>query len=58
MKIETQMIDRILTIVLIISIIIAVSMTVYVIVTPKQGEKFTDSIFLGSIRWQTTTQQN
>ena len=47
MKIETQMIDRILTIVLIISIIIAVSMTVYVIVTPKQGEKFTEFYILG-----------
>jgi uncharacterized membrane protein len=47
MKIETWMIDRILTIVLIISIIIAVSMTVYVIVTPKQGEKFTEFYILG-----------
>lgn len=47
MKIETWMIDRIVTIVLIISIIIAVSMTVYVIVTPKQGEKFTEFYILG-----------
>jgi len=47
MKIEPQKIDRILTIVLIISIIIAVSMTVYVIVTPKQGEKFTEFYILG-----------
>ncbi len=30
--------DKILTIILIISIILAISMTVYVIITPKEGE--------------------
>ena len=32
--------DKILTAVLIISIVLALSVTVYVIVTPKEGEKF------------------
>ena len=40
-------IDRVLTVVLIISIIIAISMTAYVIVTPKEGEKFTEFYVLG-----------
>src|SRR3972149_7515071 len=39
--------DRILTIVLLISIILALFMVVYVIVTPKQGEKFTEFYLLG-----------
>ena len=39
--------DRILTIVLLISIILALLMVVYVIVTPKQGEKFTEFYLLG-----------
>ncbi len=40
-------IDRILTVVLIISIIFAISMTVYIIITPKEGEKFTEFYVLG-----------
>jgi len=36
-----------LTIILIISIILAISMTVYMIVTPKEGEKFTEFYILG-----------
>ena len=40
-------IDRILTVILVISIIASVSMLVYVIVTPKQGEKFTEFYILG-----------
>ena len=40
-------IDRILSIILVISIIASVSMLVYVIVTPKQGEKFTEFYILG-----------
>ena len=40
-------IDRILSIILIIAIILAIAMTVYVIVTPKQGEKFTEFYILG-----------
>ena len=40
-------IDRILSIILIISIIASLVMLVYVIVTPKQGEKFTEFYILG-----------
>jgi uncharacterized membrane protein len=32
-------VDEILTVILVIAIIIAISMTLYVIITPKQGEK-------------------
>jgi uncharacterized membrane protein len=39
--------DRILTVILIISIIASVCMVVYVIVVPKQGEKFTEFYILG-----------
>jgi len=39
--------DRALTILLIITIVISVSALVYVIVTPKQGEKFTEFYILG-----------
>ncbi len=40
-------IDRILSIILIIAIILAIVMIVYVIVTPKQGETFTEFYILG-----------
>ena len=40
-------IDKLLSIILIISIILAVSMTAYAITTPKQGEKFTEFYILG-----------
>jgi len=39
--------ERILTGILIISIILAITVTVYVIVTPKEGEKFTEFYVLG-----------
>ena len=39
--------DKILTVLLVASIVLAVGMTVYVIVTPKQGEKFTEFYILG-----------
>jgi uncharacterized membrane protein len=39
--------DKILTLVLLVSIILALFMVVYVIVTPKQGEKFTEFYLLG-----------
>ncbi len=39
--------DKILTAVLIISIVLALSVTVYVIITPKEGEKFTEFYVLG-----------
>ena len=43
-----QKIDKFLAIMLILSIILAVSMTVYAIAMPKQGEKFTEFYILGS----------
>ena len=46
-KTDDSKIDKILTVVLIISIILAISMVVYVIVTPKEGEKFTEFYILG-----------
>ncbi|MFA4876182.1 MAG: DUF1616 domain-containing protein [Methanoregula sp.] len=39
--------DRILSIILLIAIIAAVTTTVYVIVVPKEGEKFTEFFILG-----------
>jgi uncharacterized membrane protein len=39
--------DRILTIILIISILASIITLIYVIVTPKQGEKFTEFYILG-----------
>jgi len=39
--------DKILTVVLVLSILVSVVMLVYVIVTPKQGEKFTEFYILG-----------
>ncbi len=40
-------IDKILTVILVISIVVSIIMVVYVIVTPKQGEKFTEFYLLG-----------
>jgi uncharacterized membrane protein len=40
-------IDKILTVILVISILISIIMVVYVIVIPKQGEKFTEFYILG-----------
>jgi len=40
--------ERILSIILIISIILAISTTAYIIVKPKQGEKFTEFYILGA----------
>jgi uncharacterized membrane protein len=39
--------DRILTIILVISVLVSVVALVYVVVTPKQGEKFTEFYILG-----------
>jgi uncharacterized membrane protein len=39
--------DRILSIILMIAIVVAIAMVIYVIVTPKQGEKFTEFYILG-----------
>ena len=43
---DTKM-DGVLSAILIISIILAISMTVYVVITPKEGEKFTEFYVLG-----------
>jgi uncharacterized membrane protein len=43
----TSRIDRILSIVLLVAIIAAVATTVFVIVVPKEGEKFTEFFILG-----------
>jgi uncharacterized membrane protein len=40
-------IDRALTVILIITILLSIAALVYVIVTPKQGEKFTEFYILG-----------
>ncbi|MGF7119201.1 DUF1616 domain-containing protein [Methanobacterium oryzae] len=39
--------DRILSIILVFSIVLAISATIYIIVTPKEGEKFTEFYILG-----------
>lgn len=39
--------DKILTIILILSILASIIMLIYVVVTPKQGEKFTEFYLLG-----------
>jgi uncharacterized membrane protein len=44
---ESRM-DKVLSVILIISIILAIGTTVYIIVKPKQGEKFTEFYILGS----------
>lgn len=40
-------IDKALTVILVVTIILSVSALVYVVVTPKQGEKFTEFYILG-----------
>ncbi|MGC9516130.1 MAG: DUF1616 domain-containing protein [Methanomicrobiales archaeon] len=44
---KEKKLDKILSIILIISIILAISTTIYIIVTPKEGEKFTEFYILG-----------
>ena len=44
---DNTKINRILSVILVIAIVLAISMTVYVIVTPKEGEKFTEFYILG-----------
>ncbi|WP_321507926.1 DUF1616 domain-containing protein [uncultured Methanoregula sp.] len=46
-KAEGSRTDRILSVILLIAIIAAVTTTVYVIVVPKDGEKFTEFFILG-----------
>ncbi|OPY49745.1 MAG: hypothetical protein A4E49_03019 [Methanosaeta sp. PtaU1.Bin112] len=44
---EKSRLDRALTIILIITILLSIAALIYVIVTPKQGEKFTEFYILG-----------
>jgi uncharacterized membrane protein len=44
---DKSRLDKALTVILIITIIISISALIYVIVTPKQGEKFTEFYILG-----------
>ncbi len=44
---QTSRVDKILTVILVLAIISSISALVYVIVTPKQGEKFTEFYILG-----------
>ena len=44
---ETTRIDRVLSLVLLVAILAAVATTVYIIVVPKEGEKFTEFFILG-----------
>ena len=49
-KTTNTKIEKILAVFLIISIILAISMTVYVVITPKQSEKFTEFYVLNQNR--------
>lgn len=40
-------VDRALTVILLLSIIASIAALVYVVVTPKEGEKFTEFYILG-----------
>lgn len=44
---EQSRLDRILTVILIVSILASIAMLIYVIVTPKIGERFTEFYILG-----------
>ncbi|HJH26534.1 MAG TPA: hypothetical protein C5S37_07095 [Methanophagales archaeon] len=44
---DSKTLDKILTVLLIISIITASALTIYVIITPKKGEEFTEFYILG-----------
>jgi uncharacterized membrane protein len=44
---EASRIEKALTVILVMTIILSVSALVYVVVTPKQGEKFTEFYILG-----------
>ncbi len=43
---ESQL-DKILSVVLVITLLVAVSMTIYIVATPQQGEQFTEFYILG-----------
>jgi uncharacterized membrane protein len=44
---NTTRLDRILSIILLVAILVAIATTIYVIVVPKEGEKFTEFFILG-----------
>jgi uncharacterized membrane protein len=44
---ERSRLDKVLTVVLLFSILVSIAALVYIIVTPKQGEKFTEFYILG-----------
>ena len=44
---DAKTLDKILTVILIIAIITAATLTIYVIITPKKGEEFTEFYILG-----------
>ncbi|MDY6930646.1 MAG: DUF1616 domain-containing protein [Halobacteriota archaeon] len=46
-KVSRSKIDRVLTVILLIALIVSICLTVYIIVIPKQGEKFTEFYLLG-----------
>ncbi|MDK2989639.1 DUF1616 domain-containing protein [Methanoculleus sp.] len=44
---STSRVDRVLSIVLVAAVLVAVATTVYIVVVPKEGEKFTEFYILG-----------
>ncbi|MEA2032771.1 MAG: DUF1616 domain-containing protein [Euryarchaeota archaeon] len=44
---DSKTLDKILTVILIIAIVTASALTIYVIITPKKGEEFTEFYILG-----------
>ena len=44
---DSKTLDKILTVILIIAIVTAAALTIYVIITPKKGEEFTEFYILG-----------
>jgi len=43
----SRLIDKIITIILLIALIVCIALTIYIIVTPKIGERFTEFYILG-----------
>lgn len=44
---QESRLDKILSVVLVITLVVAVSMTIYIVVSPQQGEQFTEFYILG-----------
>lgn len=47
LMLDSKTLDKILTVILIIAIVTASALTIYVIITPKKGEEFTEFYILG-----------